>query len=204
MRIYWLVILAIVACGSAQAQEAPVLAPTRDVTVSYDLTGANVASGPSWMTASWVKVTYADHNERVRLDFYAFPGSDTPFGSIIWDRPANHVWSLLPEQKSYYQLPAAGRPNPGLFLNDKMKFSRVGTMTIAGVACTNWQVSNGKGYKGSVCVTRDGVVLRATRNKPEAGRIEATAITFGTPPKDAFKVPPDLKLRPGMKVQPVE
>ncbi len=191
MRICYLAIVASIAAGSAWAQNAPVLAPMGNVTVSYELSGANKGGG-----ASWMKVTYADHDDRVRLDLYAFPGANLPFGSIIWDKPANHVLSLLPDKQSYYQLPATGRANPGLFLSDKMTYAKQGQETIAGIGCTDWSVTNGTDYTGTACVTTDGVVLRASRTKPTAGSMQATKVTYGAPPADAFTVPPDLKLQP--------
>ena len=191
MRVYWLAVLASVSAFDARAQGAPVVAPTRDVTVSYQLTGVSQTNG-----AVLMKIAYAHHNDQVRMDFYAFAGAQVPFGSVIWDAPANHVWSLLPETQSYYELPAAGKPNPGLLLNDKMTFSRIGDTTVAGLGCTDWTIGNGADYAGSVCVTADGVVLRALRTKPQEGSMLATAVVYGAPLPDTFKVPADLKLRP--------
>jgi hypothetical protein len=175
----------------ARAQDRPVMAPSRDVTVTYALTGGAQNQG-----ATTMRVTYADGNKRVRMDLLAFPDAKVAFGSIIFDTVANEVLSLLPDQQAYYVLPAAGKANPGLLLNDKMQYIRQGKETIADLPCTDWMVSNGTDFQGTACVTADGVALRATRTLPKPGTMEAVKVSYGTPPGDTFKPPPDLKLKP--------
>src|SRR3954452_6995730 len=181
MRLWFLLSVALVLGPPARAQERPALAPTRDVTVTYQLTGISQQPG-----ATNMRVAYADKNQRVRLDFFAFATAKTPFSSIIFDAPANQVLSLVYEQQSYYVLPATGRANPGLLLSDKMSYVRQGDETVAGLVCTDWRINNGPTIAGSACVTADGVVLRAVRTQPKPGTMEASAVTYGTPPESAF------------------
>ena len=51
---------------AADAQDRPVLAPTRDVAVTYIFTGQRATNAPAQM-----RVTYADANQRVRIDMFA-------------------------------------------------------------------------------------------------------------------------------------
>jgi hypothetical protein len=173
-----------------RAADHPVLAPTRDVEVTYKLTGANQVNG-----ATILHVTYADHG-RVRMDFFHYFGGTSPFGSLIFDPPANRVITLLPEQQGYLQRDVGKLFNPGIMLSDKMTFTLQGEATIAGVQCTDWGVSNGAAGEGTACVTEDGVVVRATRSKPVEGSMEALAVKYGPPPSGIFTPPANYKLIP--------
>ncbi len=75
-------------------------------------------------------------------------------------------------------------PGPGA------RFTR-GTMdTVAGYACTNWNVVTGKG-SGTACLTADGVVLRARGidNRGRNGTVEATSVTYAAQPESLFRPP---------------
>ncbi|MGH8211153.1 MAG: hypothetical protein ACREU6_16455, partial [Steroidobacteraceae bacterium] len=109
---------------------------------------------------------------------------------------ANRVLTLLPNKRIYYQLPATGRANPGLLLNDSMQFTRTGAAKIAGLSCTEWQVSNGQDFQGTACITTDGIALRATRSKPAPETLEAIAVEYGTPPAALFQPDAGLRLAP--------
>jgi|ERR1700722_1345155 len=176
-----------------RAADHPVLAPTRDVAVTYKLTGANQMNG-----ATTMQVTYADGG-RVRMDFFHFLEGTVPFGSLIFDPPADRVTTLLPERHGYLQRDVGKLYNPGIMLSEKMNFTRQGSSTIAGVQCTDWSVSNGAAGEGTACVTDDGVVLRATRSKPAEGSMEALAVKYGLPPADIFAPPADYKLIPSAR-----
>src|SRR6185312_2215198 len=115
--------------------------------------------------------------------------------SIIFDQPADHVLSLFRAQNAYFEVPAAGRANPGLMLGNSMQYTRQGTATIAGQACTDWHVTDAGQDKGTACVSADGIVLRATRARPLTGGIEAMAVEYGTPPASTFQPDPGLQLQ---------
>jgi hypothetical protein len=173
---------------SARAEDGPVLAPPHDVAVVYKLTGASQQQG-----ATKLQVTYADRG-RVRLDFFRYVEAKYPFGSLIFDPPADRVITVVPERQGYVERDVGKLPSPGSFLNAKMNFTRQGKAMIAGMQCTDWHVFNGTAGEGTACVTDDGVVLRATRDKPVEGSMEATAVQYGSPPPEIFAPPPGLKL----------
>jgi hypothetical protein len=170
-----------------QAEDAPLLAPAPDVTVMYQLTGASQQNG-----AVKMQVTYAEKG-RVRMDFFRTPEANVSFASLIYDPPSDRVITVLPERRGYLQRDVGGLPSPGSFLNARMNFTHEGTATIAGIECTDWRVLNGTAGEGTACVTKDGVVLRATRNKPVAGAAEAVTVKYGPPPPHAFDIPADYE-----------
>jgi hypothetical protein len=173
----------------ARAADHPVLAPTKDVAVVYKLTGANQQNG-----AVKLQVTYASQG-RVRMDFFRTAEAPAAFASLIFDPPANRVTTVLPERHGYLQRDVGKLVNPGTPLNDKMAFTREGSATIAGVPCTDWRVANGTAAQGTVCVTDDGVVLRAVRAQPE-GSMEATSVQYGPTPAASFAPPAGFTLIP--------
>src|SRR5690348_13809547 len=108
MRIAVLLIAAVIHTYShaCYAQDKPAIKPTQDVTITYKLTGATRQNG-----AAQMKVSYAEHSQRVRIDFFSVQ-PDKPFGSIIYDQSANRILTLVPSKKIYYEVPATGRANP--------------------------------------------------------------------------------------------
>lgn len=201
MRSATICVLLLAASGApmhaAVAQDKPLLAPSRDVAVTYRVNGASRTSG-----AAVIKLTYADQDQKVRLDLFAFAGATTPFGSLIYDQPDNRVLSLDGGHNAYYVLPATGRVNPGLMLGASMQYKQQGTATIAGLQCTDWQVWNGTEDIGSACVTSDGVVLRGNHVKPAPSGLEAIAVVYGTPPPGVFQPDPGMILRPNGPASP--
>ncbi len=173
-----------------RAADHPVLAPTKDVAVVYQLTGASKQNG-----AGKVQVAYASSG-RVRMDFFRTTDAPSSFASLLFDPPADRVTTVLPERKAYLQRNVGNLVNPGTPLNDKMNFTRKGSTTIAGLSCTDWDVANGAAGQGTVCVTDDGVLLRATRDKPVAGSMEAIHVTYGPTPANIFTPPPDYAFIP--------
>jgi hypothetical protein len=192
MRRHWFLAVAalLLSVQSPQAGDAPLLAPTRTVAVTYELFGASQQAG-----AKKLRVIY-DSEGRVRMDFYRFLEAPTPFAWLIYDPPANRITTVLPERHGYVQSDLANRASPGAFLNAGMSFTRLGKATIAGLECTDWRVVDGTGNEGSACVTDDGVVLRANREKPIAGRIEAVSVQYPSLPSDLFVPPAPFKLIP--------
>ena len=176
-----------------QADDAPLLAPSSAVTVTYQLSGASQQNG-----AVKMQVTYGEHG-RVRMDFFRSTIANAAFASLIYDPPSDRVTTLLPERRGYLQRDVGKLPSPGSFLNARMNFTREGTATIADNQCTDWHVYNGTAGEGTACVTKDGVVLRATREKPVAGSVEAVTVKYGLPPPHTFDIPADYEHIPSVK-----
>jgi hypothetical protein len=170
----------------ACADDGPVLAPTHDVVVTYQVTGAELQEG-----AEKLQVTYGEQG-RVRMDYFRYAEAKYAFGSMLFDPPNKLATMVLPERRGYLQRVLRNVTNPGAFLNGMMKFTRVGSATIAGMNCTDWRVDDGLDDKGTACVTDDGIVLRGVRTKPSPGSILATAVQYGAVPLEIFAIPPGL------------
>ena len=174
---------------SAQTPEQPVLAPTRDVTVTYRLTGGNTAK-----VAEKMSITFTKQGERVRLDYFHWVESKTPYTSLVFDRPANRDIAVMEERRGYVERDTVGLANPASYLNKSMQFTRLGTVTVAGTACTDWRVkAEEKASDGrTVCVTEDGVLLRLVAAPPGDQALTATEVSYGSPPDSIFEAPADF------------
>ena len=177
----------IVAPGaSAQQADRPVLLPQTDVAVIY-----RIDNGPI-RAAHRLQVTYTQGGERVRVDLFRWMEAKVPYRSIIFDRPADRLTTVLPEQRAYTVQPIGSVPNPGAFLTDSMVFARQAKAVVARAPCTEWEIvtphdsTNGD----KTCVTDDGVMLRVSSTRPSVASMTAVAIHFGAPPDGMFE-PPD-------------
>jgi hypothetical protein len=172
----------------AHADVGPLLAPTHDVVVTYQVTGAELQEG-----AEKLQVTYGQQG-RVRMDYFRYAEAKYAFASMLFDPPNNRVTMVLPERRGYLQREIRNVTNPGAFLNGMMKFIRLGSATIAGMNCTDWRIDDGVDDKGTACVTDDGVVLHGERTRPSPGSIVATAVRYVAVPPEIFAIPPGLTL----------
>ncbi len=166
-------VVGLLLAGSAYAQEVPHITPTRDVDVTYRAAPA--------------------------------PGSDAPTQRLRWDTadqllrvdsPSPGLWMLVSygnrtidmvsdRNRSILELGAVAGPLPGQ--PGGAAYARGGTAQIAGLGCTDWQVTDTQGQQIVACITGDGVMLRAVR----AGRvlIEAQQVVYGKQPGAIFQLP---------------
>ena len=77
------------------------------------------------------------------------------------------------------QIAVVGHPPnfvvPGITMTPDMNFKRGGKRTIAGTACTDWDVTPPKTEGWTACITADGVVLRVAGTHRE---MEATSVAY--------------------------
>ncbi len=172
------------------ADEGPRLTPTKEVAVTYQLSGTSQQQGAQKLQVSW------GDRGRARLDFYRYLDAKLPFGALIYDPTTDRITTILPERQGFVQRDVGKLPSPAAFLNSDMKFTRKGTATVAGLPCTDWRVLKAGTEEGTACVTEDGVVLRATRERPGPGLIEAIAVRVAPMPADAFVPPPKFEFIP--------
>ena len=72
------------------------------------------------------------------------------------------------------------------------RLTRRNDAVIAGLACTNWAVQSSRG-NGTVCLTADGVALRADGDVDgRHGVFTASRVSYGPVPDDLFRVPSDF------------
>jgi len=177
-RAGWLAVCALAAALPAAAQDRPQYFPTRDVAVEYRIEGGNRNGGPQT-----IKIFYAAHGEWMRID------AGRRAYSII-DRAKGRMIIVMASQKSYMEMPFNPDRQRDFLLSDKVKFTRLGNDTVAGLACTIWQFELDK-RSGTACITADGVMLRgeAPAEASYAGKIVAVSVTYGPQPGAMF-VPP--------------
>ncbi len=173
------------AAAAHAATAHPPLRPVPDVTVVYQVTNSSVPD-----QAHKLRISYADHATRVRVDAFASPLAREPSGSVIFDGFAGEVITLVPDRHGYLTRGLGHLANPGLLLSPAMGFRKVGTRKLAAGRCTEWAITSGK-LHGSACVSKDGVVLQAVRTGPHPDRLEAVSVRVSKVPGTTFDVPAD-------------
>lgn len=161
--------LALVA-APALAQPAN-LRPTRDVSVTYRMSG--IANAPP---------------QEVRMDFSASTGKQRldPPGGMGWmlvDRQAGSAVMVMDAQRTIMTLPREAAAAMTQEVPAGATFARKGTATVAGTACTEWDMTAGEA-RGTSCITDDGVLLRSTTTVPGGAApttitMEATRVAYG-------------------------
>lgn len=188
MRILGLTVAA--ACGllagTALAQQHPPLQPTRDVTVTYHVTGeAQGARGGA--AGEDMRIRYSAETHRMRVETHR-QGHES---FAIVDRAQHRMVVVLPAQHRYMELPMRPSGNPALMEDDpNLRFARGGQETVAGVSCTDWKVSDrtNPDHRGTACLTTDGVLLRGSDATGARG-IVATKVEYGAIPAELFSPP---------------
>jgi hypothetical protein len=170
----WLVPMAVVcvlltgADGLADSQ--PILLPSRDVDIRYDVTRPQepkVRERVRWLAS--------DHLERV---------DGKGRSTSIFDHDGHVVTLLTPTTRTFRKVDQALRrpsePPPGTEL------VRGADAVIAGLACTDWSWTE-DGEKHVLCITADGVTLRLIVD----GQIfrQAHSVKYAPQKPDLFQAP---------------
>lgn len=149
----------------AFAQDRPAIFPTRDVAVQYRMTG-----GPqpgTEMTMSW-----RTNGQLMRVDM---PGG---LGYMVADQANNRGFMVMEAQRMIMDIPAPQAAAHQEILRNA-RFTREGSGTVAGTACTNWQYQSGQ-QTGKACITSDGVMLRSeTMVNGQPVTLEAVRVEYG-------------------------
>jgi hypothetical protein len=142
--------------------------PTRDVTITYRMSG--LAGTPPQET----RMAFSASTGKQRVDP---PGGA---GWILIDRRANSAVMVLDAQRMAMTLPPAAVAAMNQDAPAGATFTRKGTATVAGTACTEWEIAIGQ-MRGTNCMTDDGVMLRTASTAPDgtAVTMEATQVTYG-------------------------
>jgi len=159
-----------------QAQDKPPLYPTRDVAITYRLTGGQTQPGMQSLTVAWLAAAQA-----MRVDMgaagYMVADHRTQRGFMVVEA-ARMIMDVPMEQAMQQHGPSANAT-----------YRRTGTDTVAGLPCTVWAFQD-RGNNGTACVTNDGVMLRAQGTSGgQSGSMEATQVTFGAQNPARFQRP---------------
>lgn len=173
-----LAIAALVAllCAGA-ADPKPVLRPTRDVDITYSL-------GSEHGRVLRERLRWDAVAQRLRVD----PPTDGLY--VIVDLPTRRMSMVRSYDRTVIDSPApagiAGPPDSAA-----AGAVRQGDDMIAGLACTNWALKDDAGEATTVCLTVDGVMLRAQ----VGGRtlLSATEVHYGAIDPVAFEIPDGYK-----------
>jgi hypothetical protein len=166
--------LVLCAAGAAAAgDERPLLRPLHDVDVTYVLD--NGGGDPLHERLRWDAAS-----QRLRVD------PPTAGLYVIIDLAARRMSTVRLAERTVIEMAApdnvTGMPN-----NAAAAAVRQGADTVAGLACVDWDMTDAAGEAARLCLTGDGVLLRARAG----GRTLLSAETVHYGPLDAglFQVP---------------
>ena len=156
----------------ARAQAQPVLAPTRDVDITYEVTRphqARIRERVRWLAA--------EHLERI----------DGPDKSVtIFDRKGNEITLLIPATRTYRKL--EGAPRRPMEPEADAVLTRGGESAVAGQRCVDWSWIEDTEAR-TLCATADGVVLRLVVGGKTV--MEARSVSYGRQNPELFRAPPN-------------
>jgi hypothetical protein len=163
----------------AAAQPAPQVTPTRDVAVTYRISGAGPVQSMRW---SWLV-----SEQLMRMDMEGNPGW------VLINLREESALIVIEPQRMAMRVPreqaALLGPNA---MREQARFTRLGTATVAGVPCTTWRVEARQGA-GEACITEDGVLLRG-RGRVGQGDLEAIEVRYAPQDRARFRVPEGLQV----------
>ena len=168
--------------GTVAAQDRPMLQPNRDVTVTYRVEGAAASAIPGGVDGP-LRLSWDAARQRLRAEAEGRPQA------VLVDLP-NHTATMLDEtMRAAVALPVRERDLQPLTL-DGARLTRRGASSVAGMDCTNWDVQSKRGA-GTVCMTADGVALRAEGAVDgRKGSFTATSVRYGEVAPGLFTPPP--------------
>jgi hypothetical protein len=158
----------------------PLMLPVHDVVVEYHTSG--LVPGPPGTLTSTVMVRFAGNGGRLRVD--------GPYGGFyaLVDVDDARMIMVMPDKRIYVDQPAD--PNlMALLQSNDPSFRKVGTEQVAGLMCTDY-VADINGHYGRVCLTDDGVLLRAQiEDADRHPKLDAVSVTYSPQPSDLFEIP---------------
>ncbi len=165
----------------ASAQDAPPhIWPTRDVTVTY------AVIDQQQNRSTTIAMHWKAGGTQARIDL--------PGGSYaIVDRAGDLGMLVLPRQKTVMRIPLSATPIGAMLPENAAGFVHGGSDTVAGHRCDLWSLHNAQG-DASVCLTADGVVLRAQGKSAQGGSggVIANVVTYGPIPRALLEPPADF------------
>lgn len=165
----------------------PFVVPQRDVDVVYVVpVPVPAGSGQGAPGAVTQRMRFSTDPLRQRVDP---PGRGT---YMITDYAAGRLVVVQPDRRLATSLPAPGGPIAPQGVRATGDYRRLQLQAIAGARCTDWATGDQSGNASVVCLTDDGVLLRAM----QGGQVllQAVQVTYGPQPADVFAVPAGYRL----------
>lgn len=172
------------AASAAAAQDRPLIQPSRDVSVTYRVDGAAADVVPGGIPGA-LRLSWDAAGQRLRAE---------PEGrsqAVIVDLRAHSALVMDTMLRSALTLPVRDGDLAPLTL-EGARLTRRDEATVAGLPCTNWAVRSSRGA-GTVCLTPDGVPLRADGDVDgRHGTFTALNVSYGPMRDELFRVPPEF------------
>jgi len=180
MIIRLAILLALLAAAPAGAADPkPIYLPTRDVAVSYQVSGRAAQQVHSLLAR------YSAARNLLRLDT-----EDRGMGFVVVDLMARTAKLIVPSVHQAVDLPLERDRRAALLFGDGLRFTRRGPSRILGRSCVNWDVQADRD-SATVCLTADGVLLRAQGRGGEAAdsSLVATKVEDAPQAPSLFRMP---------------
>ncbi len=168
------VLLALLLATPALAQDKPAITPLRDVDVTYAIASPVTGGEPLSQRMRWSVAS-----GRLRVD----PPAQDMY--MVVDYRARRMMVVRPSDRAVLDLDAAGPGMPGAPSDGQ--FARQAAENIAGLACTDWRTLDAAGVAAVICLTHDGVMLRASRDGQML--LQATSVSYAPQDAAAFDLP---------------
>lgn len=176
MRVLLLLaLLALPAHAAEPKAERPLTMPARDVDITYRIAGPD---GALTQRLRWGVAL-----GKLRVD------PPSPGLYVVLDTRTHQIQTVREGEKSVFQMQAGPGATPGT--PPLGRYARRDAITVAGLACTNWETTDSDGALTLACLTEDGVLLQAQ----SAGVVfvRAISVDYAEQPEAAFDVPADYK-----------
>lgn len=178
MRARILLVLALAATPviSAWGDERPLTKPSRDVDVVYRMMQP---AGPGRARVLEQRMRWAVADGKLRVD----PPAKGLY--LIMDMRTHRVATVRVSERVVLEIGSSqAAMEPGAA---GARFARRGDDHVAGLPCTEWETKDTMGEDTLVCLTPDGVMLRAAA----AGHVllEAASVTYGAQDPAVFMIP---------------
>jgi hypothetical protein len=172
------VVLALsVACAPPALADQPLLRPNRDVDVTYR------GAAPNGGAAIEQRMRWLAATQTMRID------PPDPRLHVIIDYVARRMSVVQDATRSVIEMAAPPSIVDAMGSHATTTYVRHGEATVAGQTCTEWQTQDRAANPVVVCITADGVLLRAGTTE----QVRVTAVSVQYTPQDpaAFRVPAD-------------
>ncbi len=157
--------------------DQPLLRPSRDVDVTYRAAapqgGKQIEQRVRWLAAS----------QTMRIDP---PSSGL---HVIIDYVARRMSVVRDATRSVVEMAAPDSMADAIAGAAATGFVRRGEATVAGRTCVEWQTQDRAAHPALVCITDDGVLLRA--GTAEQVRVSAVSVEYAPQDPATFRVPTD-------------
>ncbi len=168
-----LLLLGMLAASPAWAADRPPIMPLRDVDVTYQV-APPVQGGPALSQ----RMRWSVATGLLRVD------PPSPGLYMIVDYTAKRMSVVKVADRAVLDVSTAAPGLPGAAAGS---YSVRDSTVVAGLGCTNWQTADAAGQETLLCMTPDGVMLRASQRGQVL--LEAVTVSYGPQDPAAFKAP---------------